>query len=74
MESWDSGTFAAALRHDLKCQEYNPHFRQLLHIAFRIAAEMGERFLTAVRSNEEIVSQQVSGNLFDRHIKRLFMP
>lgn len=74
VESWGSRTFAATLRHDLNCKAYNPHFRQLLHIAFKIAAEMGERFLTAVMSNEEIVSQQVCSNLFDRHIKRLFMP
>ncbi len=74
VESWDGRTFAATLRHDLNCEAYNPHFRQLLHIAFKIAAEMGERFLTAVTGNDKIVSQQVCNNLFDRHIKRLFMP
>lgn len=74
MKIWGSDDFAEALRHDLSCRAYNPHLRQLLHIAFKIAAEMGERFLTVVRRNEEIVSQQVTRNLFDRHIKRLFIP
>jgi len=74
VESWDGRTFAATLRHDPNCVAYNPHFRQLLHIGFKIAAEMGERFLRALRSNEQIVAQQVVSNLFDRHIKRLFLP
>ena len=74
VESWDSHTFVATLRHDLNCKAYNPHFRQLLHIAFKIAAEIGKRFLSVVRNNEKIVFEQVCGNLFERHIKRLFMP
>lgn len=74
VESWDGRTFAATLRHDPNCDTYNPHFRQLLHIGFKIAAEMEDRFLSVLQSNKQIVSQQVVSNLFDRHIKRLFLP
>jgi len=72
VETWNGRMFAATLRHDLSCEAYNPHFRQLLHIGFKIAAEMGERFILALRDNKEIISKQVFDNLFERHIQRLF--
>jgi hypothetical protein len=72
VETWNGRTFAATLRHDLSREEYNPHFRQLLHISFKIAAEMGDRFLSVLKGNKEIISQQVCNNLFERHIQRLF--
>ncbi len=72
VETWNGQTFAATLRHDLSHEAYNPHFRQLLHIGFKIAAEMGDRFLSALKENREIISQQVCRNLFERHIQRLF--
>lgn len=73
VEAWNGSTFAATLRHDQSCEKYNPHFRQLLHIGFKIAAEMGDRFLSALTDNREIISQQVRSNLFERHIRRLFL-
>lgn len=69
---WDGKKFAEALRHDSGCPNYNPHFRQLMHIGFKIAADMGEQFKEEVRKNKEIISKNVTGNLFNRHILRLF--
>ena len=43
---WSAEQFARALRHDPRNQSFNPDFRQLLHVAFRIAVEMGQRFIT----------------------------
>ena len=40
---WDGEAFAAALRHDAACEAYNPHLRQLLHVGYKVAAEMGSR-------------------------------
>ncbi len=71
--AWDGDTFAAALRHDLGNANYNLHFRQLLHVSFRIAAEMGPRYLNALEANEEIIAQQVADNLFLRHIGPVFL-
>ncbi len=70
---WDSQTFADTLRHDPSCPQYNAHFRQLLHIAYKIAAEIGSRYLAALAAHEQIIARNVSENLYARHIRPLFM-
>jgi tagaturonate epimerase len=73
VNGWTSQQYAAALRHDRRCPDFNPDFRQLLHVGFRIAAEMGERYLAALRRHEAIIARNVTTNLFERHIKPLFL-
>jgi hypothetical protein len=73
VSGWSGKEFAEALRHEQDCPSYNPHFRQLLHIGFKIAAGMGERFLDEVKRNEAVISRNVTENLFKRHITRLFL-
>jgi hypothetical protein len=73
VENWDSAQFVSALRHDPKCPDYNQHFRQLLHVGYKVAAEMGDRFLAALRNNEESISRNVTLNLYERHLKPLFI-
>jgi hypothetical protein len=73
VRNWDGHLFAQALRHDPFCACYNPHLRQLLHVAYKIAAEMGPRFLNALESCQATIAQQVTTNLFDRHIRPLFL-
>ena len=70
---WDGRKFAATLRHDQSCKDYNPNFRQLLHIAYKIAAEMGKRYLDALTKYEDAIAPQVTVNLHERHIKPLFI-
>jgi hypothetical protein len=69
---WSSGEYVRALSHDPSCPEYNPDFRQLLHIAFKIAAEMGERYLRALETDRPIIAETVTENLFDRHLRPIF--
>jgi tagaturonate epimerase len=69
---WSSNDYVSALRHVESCPEYNPHLRQLLHIGFKLAAEMGERFTDALRGNEEIIGRRVTENLFQRHLLPVF--
>jgi tagaturonate epimerase len=69
---WTSAEYCAALRHDASSPAYNLHFRQLLHVSFKVAAEMGDRYLEALRANQAIIARNVTGNLFDRHIVPLF--
>ena len=71
--AWDAQRFAAALRHDPQCPDFNPHLRQLLHVGYKIAAKMGERYLALVRACEETVSRNVTLNLFERHIRPLWL-
>lgn len=71
---WSSEEYYEALNHDAKCGSYNADFRQLLHVSFKIAAKMGERFTRAVKENEELISRGVTDNLFQRHIRSVFFP
>ena len=73
VESWTGEQYASALRHNQNKSEYNMHLRQLLHVGYKVASEMGERYLDALVENSEIVGKNVTENLFERHIKLLFL-
>jgi hypothetical protein len=70
---WTSEQFVGALRHDAKNQLYNPHMRQLIHVGYKIAAQMGRRYLDALKRHEAYVSKNVTDNLYERHLKPLFV-
>jgi len=70
---WTSARYCTALRHDPKCKDYNPHFRQLLHVGFKIAAQKGDRYLKMLEANEAIVGRNVTMNLYERHLKPIFV-
>lgn len=72
VNSWNSKQFSEALTHDQSCKNYNPHFRQLIHVGYKIAAEMGDRFLSALNKHHEIIASKVKFNLLERHLKPLF--
>jgi tagaturonate epimerase len=69
---WTSTQYADALRHVESSPDYNPNFRQLLHVGFKVAAGMGQRFTLALEANEGIVGRNVTQNLFSRHLLPIF--
>jgi hypothetical protein len=69
---WAANDYISALRHVESCPEFNPHLRQLLHIGFKLAAKMGQRFTDALKANEEIIGRRVTENLFQRHLLPVF--
>ena len=73
VDKWDGQRFAAALRHDKSCKEYNPSLRQLLHVGYKVAAEMGHSYLDALEKYEGIIAQNVTENIYERHIRPVFM-
>jgi hypothetical protein len=73
VNGWTSKQFTDALRHDQSNEAYNQSFRQLLHVGFKVAAKMGDRYLQALDENEESVARNVTTNLFERHIKPVFL-
>lgn len=73
VRSWRSEEFVAALRHDPKNPRFNADLRQLLHVGYKIAAKMGGRFLGLLKECEPAVSRNVTDNLFERHIRPLFL-
>lgn len=70
---WSGDQYANALRHVQEHPEFNQHFRQLLHIAFKLAAKEGVRYTDLLKANSEVVGKNVTENLYDRHFKRLFV-
>ena len=70
---WTADDFVKRLRHDQNCPEYDINFRQLVHVSFRVAAEMGDEWRAALDGAREIAGRCVTENLFDRHIKPLFL-
>jgi hypothetical protein len=72
VERWDGRRFAAALRHNQACEQYNPNFRQLLHVGYKVAAEMGRNYLDALKEYADVIGQNVTENIYERHIKPIF--
>lgn len=72
VNGWTSAQFVSALTHDQGNPGYNPNLRQLLHVGFKIAAEMGDRYREALKEHREVISKCVTGNLLERHMKPLF--
>jgi hypothetical protein len=70
---WSSQQFVAALRHDPSCRDFNSSLRQLLHVGYKVAAKMGNRYLDLVDACRDSVAKNVTANLFDRHIRPLFL-
>ena len=73
VNSWSGIEYADALRHDQSCQRYNPNFRQLLHVGYKVAAEMSGRYLDALEKYEDIIATNVTDNIYQRHIRSVFM-
>ena len=71
--SWTSEHYASTLRHDQQNPLFNPHVRQLLHVGYKVAAKMGERYTRMLDACEESISRNVTENLFSRHIEPLFL-
>lgn len=70
---WSVEQFTGAVRHVQTNPLFNPHVRQLLHVGYKIAAKMGERYTALLEECEPSISRNVTQNLFDRHITPLFL-
>jgi len=73
VEGWTGEAYVRALRHDRGCAAYNGSLRQLLHVGFKVAARMGERYLRELRAHEPVIARNVTANLYERHIRPVFV-
>lgn len=73
VNGWSSEQFVAALRHDQSNPDFNPSFRQLLHVSFKVAAKMGDRYYAALKKHEAVIARNVTENLLERHMKPLLL-
>jgi hypothetical protein len=71
--NWSGEKLVDTLRHDQFNPAFNIHFRQLVHIGFKVAAEMGDRYTKALVKYADIIGKNVTENLYSRHIKPLFI-
>ena len=69
---WTGEKFANTLRHIPGHHDYNPNFRQLIHVGYKVAAEMGEEYTGLLKKYADVVGECVEENIYDRHLKRLF--
>jgi hypothetical protein len=72
VSKWDTTEFADTIRHVPENRHYNPDMRQLMHVAYKLAALSKIDFFRLVEKNEKIISQCVFENIYNRHICRLF--
>jgi len=73
VNQWSGPELANAIRHIPGHPGFNSNVRQLLHVSFKLAAKAGARYLDLLKSNEEIVAKQVTENIFERHMRPLFI-
>ncbi len=72
VDQWDGEKFANTLRHIPGHPEYHAGFRQLIHVGYKVAAELEGEYLKMLSDHKDIVGEQVRVNIFERHIQRLF--
>ena len=69
---WDARRFVDSLRHVPGHPDYNPDFRQMIHVSYKVAAEYGRVFTDALKKNKDVIAKEVHDNIYQRHLKRIF--
>lgn len=72
VNEWSSEKYANTLRHIPEHPDYNSNFRQLIHVAYKVAAELGTQYTDALKKHATVIGKCVEENIYDRHLKRLF--
>jgi hypothetical protein len=72
VNNWTGEKYANTLRHIPGHADYNPNFRQLIHVAYKVAAEMGKEYTGLLDKYADVIGTCVEENIYDRHLKRLF--
>lgn len=70
---WAQEDIVNALTHIPSHPQYRSDIRQFFHISYKIAVEYGDRFFQALKNHRQIIGAEVTYNLFERHIKQLFI-
>jgi tagaturonate epimerase len=73
VDSWSAREYVETLEHNQACKRFNIHFRQMVHISFRVAAEKRSQYLALLKSNRSSIESHVSHNILKRHIEPLFL-
>lgn len=71
--NWSGSDWVDALRHDPTCPAFNASVRQLLHVAFKLAAQSGDRYMDLLEMHADVIGRNVYDNLYRRHMRPLFL-
>jgi len=72
VRGWSSAEFVARVRHDESDPAYDPQVRQLMHVGYKVAAEMGDRYTDLLIACCDTIAPNVTANILDRHLRPLF--
>ncbi|HUL43817.1 MAG TPA: tagaturonate epimerase family protein [Bacteroidota bacterium] len=73
VNAWSGAEYVQTLQHNQACKSYSIHFRQLVHVGYKVAAEMGERYTKLLKECRAEIERNVTTNIYDRHIRPLFL-
>ena len=73
VNGWEGARLAAALRHEPSDPRFHAGMRQLVHVAFKLAAKRGAAYTDLLKAHREVVGRSVTDNLFRRHLRPLFV-
>ena len=73
VKQWDNQMFYNSIVHNKQNRHYNNEFRQMLHVAYKMAAEMGMDYLNLLKANESVIAPLVTDNIFKKHMKPIFI-
>lgn len=65
--------FASMMQHDPASPSFNTNVRQLMHVSFKLAAKKGTRYLDLLTQHSDRVGQEVTDNIYYKHLKPLFI-
>jgi hypothetical protein len=72
VSNWNNTRFADSIRHVPENKSYNSSMRQLIHVAYKLAAMKMDEYFKLLDKNEKTVAECVYENIYNRHICRLF--
>ncbi|MCC8189961.1 MAG: tagaturonate epimerase family protein [Planctomycetes bacterium] len=70
---WSAEKLTATLRHVPSCPDYNQNARQLVHIGYKYAVKAGQRYFDLLDKYADAVGAAVTENIYDRHLRPLFI-
>lgn len=73
VNAWSAEKLANTIRHNQQHPDFNPDFRQLLHVAYKVTGEHSDRYYAALKKYKDIVATHVTENLYERHLVPLFL-
>jgi hypothetical protein len=73
VNSWTSDKFKRSVTHDQSCSDYDLNIRQLLHVGYKVAAELGSEYIDALEKYEDVIAEHVTENIYERHIFPVFI-